>query len=86
MSTAVRGYWARDDPAVLLLVLLYLSGKPDPDLEPPLMQVTLILTGTVSTVGYTLWLGLGMRFFLALLWVLLGDCLLVGSIVASIMW
>ncbi len=40
----------------------------------------------VSTIGYTLWLGLRWRFFLAILYVLLGDCLLNGAVIATIMW
>lgn len=48
--------------------------------------VVTVLFPVVSTIGYTLWLGLGWRFFLALLWVLFGDCLVVGSVIASIMW
>lgn len=26
LPTAMRGYWARDDPAVLLIVMAYLAG------------------------------------------------------------
>jgi hypothetical protein len=59
---------------------------------PPLVYIyyvpslSITYTSLVSTIGYTFWLRLGWRFFLACLWAVLGDCLAVGALVATIMW
>lgn len=63
---AMRGYWARDDPAVLLIVLAFLA---------------------VSTVVYCLWMRFPvLKFFVAWLWVIVGDGLVLGAIIATVMW
>ena len=83
----MRGYWARDDPAVLLIVLVYLAGKGSLLLILFLSTFCYYCILAVSTFGYCLWLRFAVwRFFVAWLCVLVGDCLVSGAIVASIMW
>ncbi len=84
----MRGYWARDDPAFLLILLTIMAGMcliRSYTMPYPLLSSLVCLI--VSVIGYGLWLRLHvLGFFLALLWTVLSDCLLAGAIIATMFW
>lgn len=85
MAVAMRGYWARDDPAFLLILLMIMAGKCSKYIYSNIHYLCLVLI--VSVIGYGLWLRLHvLGFFLALLWTVLSDCLLTGAVIATVFW
>ena len=80
----VRGQWFRDDPAFLLLILLFQAGRHLPRLA--LLSIFFHLS-IVSVIAFTVWLQTHVRgFFLALIWAWLVDCILSGILVATSAW
>lgn len=83
--TAMRSYWARDDPAFLLILLTIMTGTKN--IYLCVLKFIDCLVSLVSVIGYGLWLRLHvLGFFLALLWTVLSDCLLAGAIIATLFW
>lgn len=88
-----KDQWARDDPAFLVLLSIWLCGK----------NVTRAISScanfyfffqfyfnnffTVSTVGFGLVLDMGLLETLKLLlWVIFVDCIGVGLLISTVMW
>lgn len=85
-NAAMRGYWARDDPAVLLIVLAFLAGEECQTYTCASVDY-LSSFMAVSSIVYSFWLRLRVAsYFIALLWVVGFDGLLAGAIIASFMW
>ena len=81
----MRSYWARDDPAFLLILLTIMTGTKN--IYLCVLKFIDCLVSLVSVIGYGLWLRLHvLGFFLALLWTVLSDCLLAGAIIATLFW
>lgn len=76
--------WARDDPAFLVLLSLYLCSKRPLNCRITMFTIFLFI---VSSLGFTIALHLGFfGFWKFICWVVFVDCIGVGLCVASIMW
>ena len=83
----MRGYRGRDDPAFLLLLCVFMSGR-DPFATIAITVAGLPLSApVVSAIGYGLWLQLPVGGVLCgWVWTVMGDCLATAALVALAMW
>ncbi|XP_069020422.1 protein unc-50 homolog isoform X1 [Embiotoca jacksoni] len=90
-----KDQWARDDPAFLVLLSIWLCGKKqktkcDDDVCFPVLMLLHYRTlyyCAVSTMGFGLVLDMGVLETLKLLlWVVIVDCVGVGLLISTFMW
>lgn len=87
-----KDQWARDDPAFLVLLSIWLCGKSELSVNNWLKvwQNVRTLSGccsAVSTIGFGLVLDMGVvETFKLLLWVVCVDCIGVGLLISTLMW
>ena len=75
--------WARDDPAFLVLLSLYLCSKCNTIFSYDCFNILFL----VSSLGFTIALHLGFfGFWKFLCWVVFIDCIGIGLCIASVMW
>lgn len=83
MFVETKHQWARDDPAFLVLLSLYLCSKSS-ILSYDCCNIILFV---VSSLGFTIALHLGFfGFWKFLCWVVFIDCIGIGLCIASVMW
>ncbi len=81
LVSAMRGRWSRDDPAMLLLLLGYVTGMHS------FTTCNDNVIALVVSLGYCGWMRVPVgSYFAALVWTILFDCLAVGVLIASILW
>jgi hypothetical protein len=86
ITIETKNQWARDDPAFLVLLASLLCGKVKLEFQCHI-QVQLLTMMIVSAVAWGLVFGLGMIGILrAMLFMVIVDFVLVGSIVATFTW